>query len=125
MQRRLTKFFRRCHLRSIFRVWQTCIFHFSRPREISRTRKIHRNSQVPTEPLFLSCFMSFLLYLGRVHFNHGPLRVFLCVNHSNICVGQKPRSSDSRGRGLESQHCILDGRFFTLICGQNCINVCL
>ena len=31
---------------AIFRVWQTCIFHFSRPREISRARKTHRNSQV-------------------------------------------------------------------------------
>ena len=32
--------------------------------------------------------------------------------------------SYSKGRGLESQHCILDGHFFTLIGCKNCI-VCL
>ena len=30
----------------------------------------------------------------------------------------------SKGRGFESQHRILDGNFFTLICCKNCI-VCL
>ena len=32
--------------------------------------------------------------------------------------------SCSRGRGFESQSHLLDGHFFTLICGKNCI-VCL
>ena len=32
--------------------------------------------------------------------------------------------SCSRGSGFESQRCILDGHFFTLICCKNCI-VCL
>ena len=32
--------------------------------------------------------------------------------------------SCSEGRGFESQHHILDGHFFTLICCKNCI-VCL
>ena len=30
-----------------FCIWQSCIFHFLRPREISPARKTHRNSQVP------------------------------------------------------------------------------
>ena len=30
-------------------------------------------------------------------------------------------NSCSRGRGFESQCCILDGDFSTLICGKNCI----
>ena len=33
-------------------------------------------------------------------------------------------NSCSRGCGFESQHCILDGQFFTLICCENCI-ICL
>ena len=33
-------------------------------------------------------------------------------------------NSCSRGHGFKSQHCILDGHFFTLICCKNCI-VCL
>ena len=32
--------------------------------------------------------------------------------------------SCSKGRGFESQHCILDGHFFTLTCCKKCI-VCL
>ena len=32
--------------------------------------------------------------------------------------------SCSKGREFESQHCILDGHFFTIICCKNC-NVCL
>ena len=32
--------------------------------------------------------------------------------------------SSSKGCGFESQHCILDGNFFTFICCANC-NVCL
>ena len=32
--------------------------------------------------------------------------------------------SHSEGRGYKSQHCILDGHFFTYICCKNC-NVCL
>ena len=31
---------------AIFRVWQSCIFHFSRRREISRARNLHQISQV-------------------------------------------------------------------------------
>ena len=34
------------------------------------------------------------------------------------------RDSCSEGRGFKSQHCILDGHFFTYICCKNCI-VCL
>ena len=34
------------------------------------------------------------------------------------------RDSRSEGHGFESQHCILDGHFFTYICCKNC-NVCL
>ena len=34
------------------------------------------------------------------------------------------RDSCSKGRGFESQHCILDGHFFTVISCKNC-NVCL
>ena len=30
----------------------------------------------------------------------------------------------SEGCGFESQHCILDGHFFTVIC-KHCIHVCL
>ena len=33
-------------------------------------------------------------------------------------------NSCSRGHGFKSQHCILDGHFFTLICCKNC-TVCL
>ena len=33
--------------------------------------------------------------------------------------------SHSEGRGFESQHHILDGHFFTLICCKNCSDVCL
>ena len=33
--------------------------------------------------------------------------------------------SCSKGRGFESQHCILDGHFFTLICCKTCNDVCL
>ena len=34
------------------------------------------------------------------------------------------RDSRSKGRGFESQYCILDGHFFTNYCCKNC-NVCL
>ena len=34
------------------------------------------------------------------------------------------RDSCSEGRGFKSQHCILDGHFFTYICCKNC-SVCL
>ena len=33
--------------------------------------------------------------------------------------------SCSKGRGFESRHSILDGHFFTLICGKICNDVCL
>ena len=34
-------------------------------------------------------------------------------------------NSCSKAHGFESQRCILDGHFFTLICCKNCNNVCL
>ena len=33
--------------------------------------------------------------------------------------------SCSKGCGFKSQHCILDGHFFTYICSKNCNDVCL
>ena len=35
------------------------------------------------------------------------------------------RDSRSKGCGFESQHCILDGHFFTYVCCKNCNDVCL
>ena len=44
--RKFGKFFKTI---AIFRVWQSCIFHFSRRREISRARNLHQISQVPVD----------------------------------------------------------------------------
>ena len=41
---------------AIFRVWQTCIFHFSLPCKISRAQKMHWNSQVPKKVKFFGNF---------------------------------------------------------------------
>ena len=38
---------------AILRIWQCLLFHFSRRREISRARKMHRNSQVQHKALLL------------------------------------------------------------------------
>ena len=46
--------------------------------------------------------------------------IILCY----ICIVISTKDSRSKGRGFESQHHLLDGRFFTYICCKICI-VCL
>ena len=59
------------------------------------------------------------------HPSTGKVNIFYRVLGGSPGLVVMGRDSCSKGRGFESQHCILDGHFFTYICCKNCDEVCL
>ena len=69
-------------------------------------------------------------FTTNVLFYRAIIALLKNMSQINVMLGRSPglvvmgRDSRSEGRGFKSQHCILDGNFFTYICCKNLFFFC-